>query len=174
VNLEAASGIEKRVLRQDLALDNQAEVAEAVVFLCEHWLGGLTGVEMRGQLGAPDWRGFELRVWQLGESLRLFLKKKKQWRGRGQLLDAIANLLSDRRFGKGRQTLALLLGDFGGRDYGDALGRALDDSEVWGHAIKALTKAKISGFAAEVAGVQAQEKGWIRSAARKYLQSFEA
>jgi hypothetical protein len=174
MNLEAANGIEKRIRRQDETLDDQAEVAEAVESLCKHWLSSVTDVEMRGELGAPDWMGFELRIWQLGESLRLFLKRKKRWRGRGPLLDAVAKLFADRAFGKGRQTLALLLGDFGKGDYGDVLGRGLDDNQVWGHAIKALTKAKIAGFAAEVAGVQAQESGWIRSAARKYLQSFRA
>lgn len=172
MNLEAASGIEKRLQGQDLSLNDQAEVAEAVEFLCKQWLSSLPSVAMRGQLGAPDWKGFELHIWNLGESLRLFLKRKRLWRGRGPLLDAVAKLVSDSRFGKGRQSFALLLGDFGKREYGDVLGRALGDKEVWGHAIKALTKAKIPGFAAEVAGVQAQEKGWIRSAARKYLQSF--
>jgi hypothetical protein len=174
MDLEAAIGVEKRIRRQDQTLDDQAEVARAVESLCKHWLLSLTDVEMRGELGAPDWMGFELRIWQLGESLRLLLKRKKRWRGRGPLLDTVAKLVSNRGFGKGRQTLVLLLGDFGKQEYGDVLGRALDDKEVWGHAIKALTRAKIAGFAAEVAGVQAQETGWIRSAARKYLQSFGA
>jgi hypothetical protein len=126
---------------------------------------------MPGQLGAADWKGFELRIWQLGESLRVFLKKKKAWHGRGPILDVVATLLLDPGLGKGRQTFALVLGEFGGHDYGSVLGRVLDDEEVRGHAVKALTKAKVAGFAAEVAAIQAQERGWIRAAATKYLQN---
>ena len=124
MNLEAAGDIEKRVQSRDLTLEDQAEVAEAVEVLCAYWLGNLTDVAMEGELGAPDWKGFELRTWQLGESLRLFLRKKKRWRGRGPLLDTAASLILNRDLGKGRQTHALLLGDFGETEYGDVLGRA--------------------------------------------------
>lgn len=173
MNLEEATAVAKRVETLDSSLDDQRLVAVTVETLCLHWSIALTAVEMRGQLGGPDWKGFERRIWDLGESLRLFLKKTR-WRGTGPLLDTAAKVLLDRRFGKGRQIFATLLGDFGGQAYGDALGGVLQDKEVWGHAIKALTKARIAGFAAEVAGVQAQESGWIRSAARKYLQSMSS
>ncbi len=56
MNLEAASGIEKRVQRQDLTLDDQAEIAEAVEFLCKHWLRSLTDVEMKGSSERPTGR----------------------------------------------------------------------------------------------------------------------
>jgi hypothetical protein len=172
MEFEAAARIERQIEAQDVTLDDQAIVAAAIAALCEGCVATLIGVEMQGQLGAPDWTGYELRIWRLGESLRLFLKKKKRWRGHGPVLDAAAKILRDRRFGKGRQTFALLLGECDGATYSEALGHALMDPEVWGHAIKALTKAKIGGYTAEVAGVQAQETGWIRSAAKKYLQSF--
>jgi hypothetical protein len=170
MDVEQASIVERRIEARDRALTDQAHIGAAARVLCEHWLQTLTAIEMNGQLGAPDWKGYELRIWRLGESLRLFLRTKKGWRGPGVLLDAVAAVLRDRRFGKGRQTFALLLGDFGGQAYGEQLASVLDDREVWGHAIKALTKAKIPHYAAEVAAVQTQETGWIRAAARKYLQ----
>jgi hypothetical protein len=173
MELKEAIAIEKRIESQDRTLDDPAAVAAAIETLCLHWSDTMTSVEMPGQLGAPDWKGFELKIWRLGESLRLYLKRKR-WRGKGPLLDVAARVLQDGRFGKGRQTFALLLGEFGGQEYGEPLGRVLEDKEVRGHAVKALTKAKIGGFAAEVAGVQAQESGWIRSAARKYLKSLSS
>ena len=170
---EEAEAILSRIENLDGSLDDQVVVSGAVETLCLYWLTTLTGVEMQGQLGATDWKSFEMRIWRLGESLRLFLKKKR-WRGRGPLLDAVAKVLSDGRFGKGRQTFALLLGDFGGQEYREPLGHVLEDKEVWGHVIKALTKARILGFAGEVAGIQAQESGWIQAAARKYLRSLSS
>ncbi len=155
--------------RSDMSVSDQVDIAEAVRVLCCHWRGTLWSVEMQGQLGAPDWAGYELRIWRLRESLRSFLRRKKGWRGRGPALDAVAAALRDEGNGKGRQTLALLLGDFGGQEYGDVLAAALGDSDLAGrHAIKALTKARIRGYEGQVAAIQARERGWIRSAAKNH------
>jgi len=69
------------VERQDMALDDQATIANAIQEACREWAETLRSVAMRGELGAPDWQQFELKIWELGESLRLFLKRKKKWRG---------------------------------------------------------------------------------------------
>ncbi|HXT50112.1 MAG TPA: hypothetical protein VN811_03665 [Thermoanaerobaculia bacterium] len=46
------------------------------------------------------------------------------------------------------------------------------DPEVWGHAVKALRKAKIAGYKNDVAQVARTADGWIRRAAQKYLQEM--
>jgi len=62
-----------------------------------------------------------------------------------------------------------LLGDFGGKEYKKSLSKTINDPEVCGHTIKSLSKAKITGYEKDVEKVFANEKGWIKSAAKKYL-----
>jgi hypothetical protein len=167
-----AERILDRIEARDPSLDDQSAIAEAILLLAHAWAQSLTGVGMRGELGAPDWAAYELRIWELGESLRHFLKRK-DWRGQGELLDAAARVLMSRNFGKGRQTFALLLGEYGDKDYGTVLGAILDDPEVYGHAVKALRAAKIPGYAEPVRRVLSKEQGWIRRAAKRYLKDVE-
>lgn len=155
----------------DTSVD-QADLAEAILAMCDHWTSTMTGLGMKGELGAADWSASELQIWELGESLRPYLKRR-QWRGQGPLLDSVARVAMTREFGKGRQTHVLLLGDFGNRDYGAVLGALVDDAEVCGHAIKALRSARIGGYANQVRDVLSREQGWIRKAARRYLKDVE-
>ena len=173
MDLEKAELIQARFERLDTSIDNQIEVSDAIKTLCREWQNRAQGTAMLGQLGAPDWKTYELRIWELGESIRLFLQKKRGWRGRCALMDAIKDILLEAQFGKGRQTFALLLGDFGKGEYGEELASVLSQSEVCGHAIKALRKAKISGYSDNVREVFARESGWVKSAAKKYLQQFQ-
>lgn len=75
----------------------------------------------------------------------------------------------DRSLGKGRQSLIPLLADWGDGEFGETLGLLVADSEVRGHAIKALTKARIGGHREQVQKVAEETSGWIRQAAKKYL-----
>lgn len=152
-------------------ISDQVVAAQAIQALAESWVETLTSIGMEGQLGAPSWTVYELRLWELGEALRS-LCKSKRWKGRGPLLDQVAGLLGNRKLGKGRQTLALLLGDFGGAEYASALSGVLDDPSVWGHAVKALIKAKIPGQRARVERVAATGDGWVRKAAQRYLREL--
>jgi hypothetical protein len=172
MEFEHATRILNRIESRDPSLDNQSAIAEAILLLAHAWAQSLTGVGMRGELGAPDWSTYELKIWELGESLRHFLKRKR-WRGQGELLDAVARVLMSRNFGKGRQTFALLLGECGNKEYGAVLGGVLDDPEVYGHAVKALRTAKIAGYAEPVRRVLSKEQGWIRKAAKRYLKDVE-
>src|SRR5215467_15851725 len=99
----------KQVKRADKSLDRQETVAEAIMELCDYWRTNFDGVAVSGALGSPDWTTCERKIWETGESLRLFMKPKR-WSGKGPLLDAAARILLNRNFGKGRQTYALLLG----------------------------------------------------------------
>jgi hypothetical protein len=127
-------------------------------------------VSMQGVRGAPDWLTFETDLWRLSEELRHVFQRHRTIRGGNPLLDALARIAVDQRFGKGRQNIVLLLGEYGQNDYGHILGHLLTDPDVYGHAIKALTRAKIKGYADRVLNILQNEKnGWVRAAARKYL-----
>jgi hypothetical protein len=132
-----------------------------------------TGVSMHGVRGAPDWRGFETDLWELSEELRNFYKANRTLRGKNPLSDSLARIASNPQFGKGRQMILLILGQYGGGDYGEVFGNALKDRTVYGHAIDALIKAKVKGHHDQVASILELEKtGWIRRAAKKYLERF--
>ncbi len=169
MNYDDAVSILRRIEAGDKSLDQEA-VAQAIRILCERWRDALTSVEMQGVEGAPDWASYEMRIWDLGESLRLLMKRRKDWRGKEKLLDSVADVLSNKEYGKGRQTFALLLGDFGSGEYGDTLAAVLDDPEVAGHAVKALTKARIAGHEKAVRRLAEDATGWVRSAAKKYMK----
>lgn len=170
ISLEDSLRILAKIEGDSTKLKSPDELAMEVYALAEFWRTHFTSNYMDGVDGAPDWLEFEHRLWQLGETLRKVIKVKK-WKGKNALLDTIAEILCDPKFGKGRQTFALLLGDFGGREYGQSLGAVLNDSEVNGHSIKALCKAKINGYRIPVQAVLDSSKGWVRTAAKKYLST---
>ena len=131
------------------------------------------GISMRGVRGAPDWQGYETDLWELSEVLRSYYKANRKLRGKNPLSDTLARIASNSQFGKGRQMIFLILGQYGGPDYGEVFGNALKDPTVYGHAIDALIKAKVKGYHDQVASILGVEKtGWIRQAAKKYLERF--
>lgn len=148
---------------------NSQEISSMVLGLCEYWYKNQKDIYMDGVDGAPDWKEYEHRIWSMGEQLRLFLKKRKDWRGKCEVLDAASTVLLNKQYGKGRQTFALLLGDFGGKEYEKSLSKTINDPEVCGHTIKSLSKTKITGYEKDVEKVFANGEGWIKSAAKKYL-----
>jgi len=148
------------------------ELAQALRIIAAHQYETRPGISMKGVAGAPDWKGYETGIWKLSEKVRALLKKRLDVRGKQPLLDVVAELAQTKRYGKGRQNLVLLLGEYGKEVYGDVLGRLLSDDEVYGHALKALQRARIGGFADRAREIAARERtGWIRTAARKYGSS---
>jgi hypothetical protein len=147
------------------------DVATALRVLSENDFEVRKNVSMGGIKGAPDWAGYETSLWTLGEHIRPWLKKRRDLRGRNALLDAINEIVVNPKFGKGRQNLILLLGDYGDKSYGMSIAGLLSDSDVLGHAIKALTKLGINGLDDVVSAIMRDTThGWIRTASKKYLQ----
>lgn len=127
-------------------------------------------IAMNGVRGAPDWLACEFDLWQLSEHIREFLRKNRTVRGRNPLLDALARIARDPRYGKGRQNVVLMLGQFGRGEYGELLGELLNDPDVYGHAIKALKRGKLFGYSDRVSAIlETEKRGWIRNAAKEYL-----
>jgi hypothetical protein len=146
------------------------QVAEMIAVLAEHYYVNRKGLSMKGVKGAPDWLGYESALWQLSERVREYLRGRKDLRGKNQVLDASAMLVSDARLGKGRQNFVLLLGEFGGLVYSDAIRQALLDADISGHAVKAALRAKMPGMDDAVRRVSAQTaQSWVKSACRRYL-----
>ena len=170
-NLENLAANYERISSGDLCRDLSAEdIAELIRRIVAQWYGNLKSHYMDGVDGAPDWLEYEHKIWALGEELRLLLQKRKDLRGGGPVMDTVASVLSESKFGKGRQTFALLLGQYGDGKYGDYLGQQLEDSDVLGHCVDALRKAKILGYETDVAYIAETSSGWIKNAAKAYVK----
>lgn len=147
------------------------DVEKSIRVLPSHYRDREVGVEMPGVRGAADWHGYEMRIWELSEAFREYLKRKRTLRGRCGVLDAVADVIKEPRFGKGRQNFVLILAQYGGSSYASAIAWALDDPEIMGHAVKALAKLQEPGYSERIQGIlEHSQVGWIRSAARKYLR----
>ncbi|MBI1930491.1 hypothetical protein HYR99_40385 [Candidatus Poribacteria bacterium] len=122
--------------------------------------------------GAPPWYRHEYKVWELGESLRALLLKKKKFRQNKELFDRVAEICQGAKYGKGRQIFVLVLGAYGGANYAPIAADLLDDAEVAGHAVDALLKMRGSGYAHLVDLLEKHPIAWIRNEAKKYCERY--
>ncbi len=162
----------KNMEKSPKTLGSQDRVATLILGVSTSWKDSLTEPYMEGVDGAPAWLEFEHKIWELGEKLRHVLKANR-WKGKCPVLDAAVKILSCKDYRKGRQTFALLIGEFGQGNYGIHLAECLTDEEVSGHCLKAMTKAKISGFGEHVRRILDSSEGWQRKAAEKYLTLYQ-
>lgn len=145
-------------------------VEECLRVLPGHHRSGKVGVEMPGVQGGADWYGYEMRIWELSELLREYLKTKRRLRGSCGVFDAVADIVKDSRFGKGRQNFVLVLAQYGGSSYASTIAGTLDDPELMGHAVKALAELREPGYTEQIKGILERSRvGWIRKASKQYL-----
>jgi hypothetical protein len=131
------------------------------------------GVSMRGVAGAPDWLDYEMVLWHTSEELREYLKARRKIRGSQPLFDAIAELVQDPAFGKGRQNFVMVLGQYGGLDYADVIAGLLDDPDVSAQALHALRKLKDGRFVDAARRLEADPPyPAARREARAYLKAL--
>ncbi|WP_427875387.1 hypothetical protein [Flavobacterium sp. MMS24-S5] len=136
--------------------------------LCEYWFENNKGIE-ESEFSFVPWYCFEDDIWRLGEDLRLLLKKKKSFKKSTLIQNTIIGILKNDKYGKGRQTFALLIGELKCDLTKDDIRMFLNDKDVYGHLIISLRKLKIKGFDEKIKTIMNSEKGWIKSEAKKYL-----
>ena len=166
---EEASALIEAVGSTSSKLLDGARLGAAMLVAAENWRSTKNGISMAGVDGAPDWFGFETALWKLSERLRPVFAARKDWRSGSEMMNAVLLLCQNQSYAKGRQNFVLMLGDFGGRKEVATLGDLLTDTEVQGHAIKALCKLRDDRFRETVEGIMPSLKGWSKSAAKKYL-----
>ena len=88
----------------------------------------LRGVSVAGVGGGPDWLGFETELWEISEDLRAYLKNRRRIRGVHPVLDAVAEIVADASYAKGRENFVLILGQYGGAAYAATLGRLVREA----------------------------------------------
>ncbi len=139
----------------------------------ERWYQQFPGefcVEHRG--AKIFWRGYESLIWALGESFRHVMVRNRRLRRDARIFGAVQSVCLDRRFGKGRESFVLLLGQYGGPEQIPILIELLQDQEVCGHAVCALRVLGAPEAAGEVKPFLDSPKTWIRQEARKFFKKI--
>lgn len=134
----------------------------------------LRGISMPGVAGAPDWYGYETALWDVSEDLRAYLRSRRAIRGRHPLFDAVAKIVADASYGKGRENFVLVLGQYGGHHYADVIATGLGDPDVSAQALHALRKMKDGRFVQLARRLENDPPTpATRTEARSYLRAFE-
>ena len=140
----------------------------AVVAACMQWEATERGLVIPELKDAAPWAAFEMKILQLGRALDFVMRKLDCWKGRGPLLDAVAEVVGEPRFARGRQSFAATLGEHGQSAYGAELAALLVDEEIAGYAVKALHRSANRGYLDEVLAAAEGGRPWVQSAARAY------
>lgn len=122
--------------------DGLASVYENFETYCDYLVLTRTGLSMKGVDNAPDWYGYEYIIWNAGFQFLEPVLKKKDYRGKNILLDGVVSMSLNPKYGRGRQSLIMLIGKYGSVDYAPAIGRLLNDEEVLIQVIYALERMK--------------------------------
>ncbi|MET3030881.1 hypothetical protein [Flavobacterium johnsoniae] len=145
----------------------EEDLANLIIEWCEDWLK-YKEISMDGLYVKSLWYRFETIIWRFGADLKTILKREKF--KKSQLIEkSIICVLNDKRYGKGRETFALLVGDFKFHLSQKNVNILLNDEDVYGHVIISLRKLKMKGFEEKMTEIINSEKGWIKSEAKKYL-----
>src|SRR5262245_35665661 len=129
-------------------------------------------VEYRGE--NSTWFNYESLIWTLGESCRRLLKGERKLRRSAAIWERVEALCLNRRYGKGRESFTMLLGQYGGLERVPVLLRLLDDPDVCGQALYALRLLGAPEAIEQARDLLHAPKGWIRQEAKKYLKKIGA
>jgi hypothetical protein len=149
-----------------------APTGAAIRAACSEWERHARALVTPDLKGAPAWTAYEMKILELGRALDLLIRKTGLWRGKGDVLDAAAEVVSSACYGRGRRSWVATLGEHGSGDYGAALASTLADDEMAGYAIKALLRGGNGGYLAEVIAAGERGRPWVKNAARLYEEAF--
>jgi hypothetical protein len=119
------------------------------------------------------WCRYENLTWSLGESFRRIILHTTALRKSERVFGSVCAICLDDRFGKGRQSFIMLLGQYGGPLQINALIDLLDDPEVCGQAIYALRLLGAVEAAEKVRLFLHSPKKWIKQESLKYFQKIQ-
>ncbi len=146
--------------------------ARALRLVCTEWELSARGFVTPDLKESPAWAGYEMKILQLGRALDFVMRKTGAWHGKGEVLDAAADVVAETRYGRGRKSWIATLGDHGEGAYGKELAAQLSDDEMGGYAIKALHAGGNGEYVAEVRAAAERGRTWVKNAARLYVDAF--
>lgn len=119
----------------------------------------------------PDWHAFELALWSKGEEIRQLLLETRK-KPDQEHLDRIAELCTNPRAKRGRQSFVLLLGKKSCDSYAPQIAGLLGDEEVAGQAIDTLCKMGTADYLQQIKPFTEHHRTWIRNLAKKYVHKY--
>jgi hypothetical protein len=146
---------------------NEESLSILIDDLCRYWFEN-NKEKANSEFSLRVWYSFEYNIWRLGENLRNIIKKRN-FKKSARVEKTIIDVLMNNRYGKGRETFALLVGEFKFHLSDKQIEILLEDKDIYGHLINSLRKLKIKGFDEKMKSIINSEKGWIKSEAKKYL-----
>jgi hypothetical protein len=155
-----------------LVTQDPAVTGTAILAACASWEAGERAMVIPELKDTAPWAAYELKILQLGRATDFVMRKLGCWTGRGPLLDALAVVAADVRYGRGRQSFAGTLGEHGEGAYGAELAALLSDETMAGYAVKALHRSANGEYLEQVRAAAEHGRPWVQSAARAYLASF--
>ena len=151
-----------------LVTRDPAVTGEAVRAACVEWEATERALVIAELKDAPAWAAYELKILKLGRAIDFVMRKLGCWKGRGPLLDVVAEVAQYPRYGRGRQSFAAALGEHGEGAYGPELASLLADAELAGYAVKALHRGANTEYLAQVLAISDGGRPWVRSAVHAY------
>ncbi|MBC2375500.1 hypothetical protein HBP80_08600 [Listeria welshimeri] len=109
---------------------------------CDELVVNRKVLSIKGVDGAPNWYRYEYKIWDANFKYIEPILKVKKFKGKEKLTDGLLSICLSNKYGKGRQSLIILIGEYGLKTCASSLGPLLDDSEVTIQVIAALTKMK--------------------------------
>jgi hypothetical protein len=155
-----------------LVTQDPAVTGQAILAACAAWEESERALVIPELKDTAPWAAYELKILQLGRATDFVIRKLGIWKGRGHLLDAVALVAADGRFGRGRQSFAGTLGEHGEGAYGAELAALLTDEGMVGYAVKALHRSANGEYLPQVLAAAQGGRPWVQSAVRAYVATF--
>lgn len=147
---------------------DEIQLSNLLIELCEYWFINNKNIS-KTSFSKILWHDYELKIWKLGEDLRILFKKDKKLKNSILIQQNIEKIALNKKYGKGRESFVLLIGEIKAISCIQTLVELLTDPEVRGHAIISLTKLRAKGMENEINQIFLSSKGWIKNAAKKYV-----
>ncbi len=90
---------------------------------------------LSGNPDVPEWHGFELKVWEIGEQIRQILARHQSLRKDRELQEAFVRILTNANAKRGRQSFVMLLGYKSCQVHAATVAAQINDPNVTGHVI---------------------------------------
>jgi len=104
----------------------------------------------------------ELYKWAIANSLEIIVPKEH--------VDELISIMSDQKYGRSRQMIALALGRIGDKKSVSVLIESLDDDSVAGHAVEALGMIGDNSVIESIRPLTKHKIKWIKNAANKAIE----
>jgi len=121
---------------------------------------------------APEWHGFEHKIWGHGESIRKLLAEQKSLRRDEELQRTFLRVACNPNAKRGRQSFIMLLGYSCCAGHAPRIAEQLSDPSVVGHVIDTLLKMRCPDYVQDISAFTKSDPAWVRNKAKAYIKKY--